>query len=76
VTNTGTAQPPSTSVTLNGANANQISQTNTCVSPIACGQNCTINVVFRPTGAGAKAANLNGNVGGGTQTVALTGTGT
>ena len=78
ISNTAAVQLPITSITLNGANPGQYSQTNTCVSPLAMGGSCTISVIFRPTSAGAKAANLNVTAGGGggTQSVALTGTGT
>jgi hypothetical protein len=78
VTNTGTVQLPITSVTLNGQNPGQFLRTSNCVSPIAVGGSCTIDVVFRPTSAGNKTANLNviAGGGGGIQTTALSGTGT
>jgi hypothetical protein len=78
VTNTGTVQLTITSVTISGPNPGQFSQTNGCASPLTVGASCTISVVFRPTSAGAKTANLNVNAGGGagTQSVTLAGTGT
>jgi YVTN family beta-propeller protein/probable HAF family extracellular repeat protein len=78
VTNTGSVQLPITSITLTGTNPGQFLRTSNCVSPIAVGGSCTIDVVFRPTSVGTKTANLNVNAGGGggTQTITLSGTGT
>jgi hypothetical protein len=64
------------SITLSGTNASQYSQTNTCGGSVAAGGSCTINVVFKPTAAGAASATLNVNLAGGSvQSVSLTGTG-
>jgi hypothetical protein len=78
LTNTGTTALPITTIALTGANPGQFSQTNTCGSSVAKGATCTINVVFLPTSAGAKAASVTVNAGGGggTQSVTLSGTGT
>ncbi|MGB7848355.1 MAG: MBG domain-containing protein [Candidatus Acidiferrum sp.] len=67
VTNTGTAPLFITSISRNGANANQFAQTNNCpISPASLGANgsCTINVTFTPTAASplTKTAALNVNV--------------
>ena len=64
--------------TLSGTNPYQFSQTNTCGSSVAVGSHCTISVVFKPTFTGSLTATLNVNAGSGagTQTVALSGTGT
>jgi hypothetical protein len=78
VTNTGNVPLPITSITFSGQNPTMFSQTNTCGSSVAVGSACTISVVFDPTSTGAKKATLRINAGGGagTQTVALSGTGT
>jgi hypothetical protein len=77
LTNTGTLDLPITSVSLNGNNANQFSQTNSCGTSVTVGSTCTISVVFKPTSTGSKAASLRVTPGGGaaTQSVSLTGTG-
>jgi hypothetical protein len=76
VKNTGTVALAITSITL--TDPVQFSQTNTCGTSVAIGATCTISVVFKPTSTGTKMATLNVNAGGGagTQTVALSGTGT
>ncbi|MGO9039485.1 MAG: choice-of-anchor D domain-containing protein [Steroidobacteraceae bacterium] len=78
VTNNGTIALPITGITRSGANAGQFSETNNCRPSVGIGATCTINVVFSPTVKGSKTATLNVNAGGGagTQTVALSGTGT
>ena len=78
VTNTGAAAVPITSITLTGANHTLFSRTKTCGTSIAVGGSCTISVSFSPTTTGVAAATLSVNAGGGdgTQTVALSGTGT
>jgi hypothetical protein len=78
VTNTGNAALPITSITLSGTNPYQFSQSNTCGSSVAVGSHCTISVVFNPALMGSLTATLNVNAGGGagTQSVALSGTGT
>ncbi len=79
LSNTGELDLPITGITLNGTNPGQFSQTNSCGTALAVGATCTIDVVFRPTSAGAKSANVRVAVGGGAATpatVPLTGTGT
>jgi len=74
--NTGTAALPIT-ITLTGTNLKQFSQTNTCGGSLSGGANCSVNVVFDPTTAGAKSASLSITAGptNPTQTVKLSGTG-
>jgi hypothetical protein len=78
VTNNGSVALPITSITRSGVNPLQFTQTNNCLPSIAVGSFCTINVVFAPTVTGARSATLSVNTGAGagTQTVALSGTGT
>lgn len=52
------------------------SQTNNCPSQLAATTNCTINVVFQPTASGTLNGTLTATDDAGTQTSALTGTGT
>ena len=79
MTNTSpTVQFQPSSITLGGANPGQFTQTNTCVTPpLWPSEQCTISVVFRPTGAGTKSATLSvtGKGGGATQTIVLSGNG-
>jgi len=78
VTNNGTAALPITGIVFSGANPAQFSKTTTCGTSVAVAGTCTISVTFKPTTTGAKHATLNVNAGGGdgTQSVALSGTGT
>ncbi len=78
VTNNGTAALPIKSITHSGASAGQFTETNNCLPSVGIEATCTINVLFAPTRKGSKTATLdvNGSDGAGTQTVALTGTGT
>jgi HYDIN/CFA65/VesB family protein len=78
VTNTSAVALPITSIKFSGTNPGQFSQTNNCGKSVAVGTNCTISVVFKPTVKRSLTATLNVNAGGGagTQTVALSGTGT
>jgi hypothetical protein len=78
VTNTGAAAMSITSLTFTGAGRTQFLKTKTCGASLAAGASCTISVTFKPTTTGAMKATLNVNAGGGdgTQTVALSGTGT
>ncbi len=77
VANTGSVALPLTSVTLSGASGGLYSQTNNCGATVAVNGSCTINVVFKPTAAGATTATLNINVAGGApaQPVSLAGKG-
>jgi hypothetical protein len=75
--NPGTAPLHVSSVSLSGPNASDFSFTNNCTAPVAPGPNCTISLVFTPTAAGQRIANLMiaDDAPGSPQTVALTGTG-
>ncbi len=85
VSNTGSASLSITSISLGGTNANQFqraSSPGTCPafgSPgtLPAGASCTVNLQFRPTTTGSKAAALNVNVAAPAVSgaVALTGTG-
>jgi len=76
VTNTSAKAVSITSVALTGSAAGQFAQTNTCGKSLAGHATCKINVTFKPTSKGAKAATINVNGGGGgLRTVSLTGTG-
>jgi hypothetical protein len=65
-------------ITIAGSNPGDFAQTNTCGSTVAAGANCTINVTFMPTAAGARSASLivSDNASGSPQTLSLSGTGT
>jgi sugar lactone lactonase YvrE len=75
--NTGTTVLPITSITLAGSNPGQFSQSNSCGSSVAQNATCLISVMFSPTSTGSKTASLNvvAGSGGGSHSVALTGTG-
>ena len=77
VTNTSAAALPIRNIKLSGINPAQFSQTNTCGTSVAAGTACTISVEFKPTKKTSLTATLSINAGGGagTQTVALSGTG-
>lgn len=73
LSNSGSAVLNISSVTPSG----DYSQTNNCGSSLATGANCTINVVFNPSGAGnrAGAISVTDDAPGSPQTVTLSGTG-
>ncbi len=77
LTNSGGMTLDITSTTITGTNSNAFAQTNTCVSSLAAGANCTINVTFTPaaTGTLTAALTLADNATGSPQTVSLSGTG-
>jgi hypothetical protein len=77
LSNTGSAALSISSVAIAGTNAGDFAQTNTCGSSLAAGANCTIEVMFTPSVAGAEAATLSitDNASGSPQTVPLSGTG-
>jgi Abnormal spindle-like microcephaly-assoc'd, ASPM-SPD-2-Hydin len=77
LTNTGTAPLTISGITINGANAGDFAQTNTCPSSLAVGASCTISVTFKPAATGNRKANLNiaDNAAGSPQQVALNGKG-
>ncbi|HLW99911.1 MAG TPA: choice-of-anchor D domain-containing protein [Candidatus Acidoferrales bacterium] len=78
LTNTGNAALTITSIGVTGANSGDFAQTNNCGSSVGANNgNCTINVTFTPTAAGARGAavTITDNAAGSPQTVSLTGTG-
>jgi len=76
VTNTGTAVVIS-SIALNGNNASDFSQNNTCGTSIAAGANCAINNIFAPTQSGPRSASITilDNTLGSPHVIALSGVG-
>jgi 6-phosphogluconolactonase (cycloisomerase 2 family) len=58
VMNSGTALLHISSVSLSGPNSSDFSFTNSCATPVAPGANCTILLVFSPSAAGQRTANL------------------
>ena len=78
LTNSGNAALTITGITVTGTNPGDFAQTNTCPASLAAGANCTINVTFTPTLAGARSAAISvaDNAAGSPQSAPLTGTGT
>ncbi|NDQ57478.1 MAG: choice-of-anchor D domain-containing protein [Acidipila sp.] len=66
------------SIGFTGPNAADFSQTSNCLPTVPADSSCTINVIFTPSTSGAESALLvvTDNAAPGTQSVALTGTGT
>ncbi len=80
LTNTGTATLTVTTIALTGANAGDFTQSNNCpISPstLATSASCTFNVSFSPSANGARSASvsISDSAPGGSQTIALSGTG-
>jgi hypothetical protein len=77
ITNTGNVPINLDSATFTGTNPGDFSETN-CGLPLAITptRTCTFTVTFTPTATGARTANLSITDDAGTQTVALSGTGT
>lgn len=77
VTNTGSAAASFTSVSFSGTGASSFAESTTCPlgGSLAAGAACTVTMSFLPTTTGALSGTLNVLDGGGTQTVAVTGTG-
>jgi hypothetical protein len=77
LTNTGNATLNISGISITGADPQDFSQNNTCSSPLIAGTQCTITVGFKPTLAGARAANLSvaDNASGSPQLVPLSGVG-
>jgi hypothetical protein len=77
VKNVGTTAVALTSISIGGTNAGDFSQTNTCGTSIAAGASCSISVKFSPTATGSRTAvlTLTDDDASGSQTVALSGTG-
>ena len=63
------------SISITGANGGDFVQTNTCGTSVAAGANCTIDVTFTPTAAGARSAKIVVSDSVATHSVDLTGTG-
>jgi Abnormal spindle-like microcephaly-assoc'd, ASPM-SPD-2-Hydin/NHL repeat len=77
LTNAGNAALSITSFGLSGANSSSFQQgASTCGSSLAAGASCTIAVIFAPSSAGTFSATLSVTDAVGTQSAALTGTGT
>ena len=77
LTNTGLATLNLSSITIDGTNASDFAESNTCGSSVAINASCQIAVKFTPMAAGTRTAVLtfaDNGVGGGTQSVTLTGT--
>lgn len=73
--NKGSAAMPISSIQIVGANRTMFSSTHDCGGSLAAGASCTINVTFRPTAQGSKAASLRVIAGGVTRNRPLTGKG-
>jgi ASPM-SPD-2-Hydin domain-containing protein/centrosomal CEP192-like protein/HYDIN/CFA65/VesB family protein len=77
LSNTGASSLSISSIAITGTNAGDFSETNNCGSSLAANSSCTIDVTFKPTAAGTRAAALavTDNVSGSPQTASLSGTG-
>ena len=77
ITNTGTTTLSLTKIAINGAQAQDFSQTNNCGSAINAGASCTIDVTFAPrkTGTRTGVIDISDSGGGSPQNVPLQGTG-
>jgi len=58
LTDVGTGSLLISQIALTGTNAGDFSQSNNCGTTLAGGKSCTISLVFKPTGTGARSANL------------------
>ena len=78
LTNRGTVPLSSNGISISGANASGFGYTTACGSQLAAGASCAINLNFTPTLVGTETATLvisDNSSSGGTQSVALSGTG-
>jgi archaellum component FlaF (FlaF/FlaG flagellin family) len=77
ITNTGSQTVNFSGINTAGTNAGDFPIVNLCGSTLATGANCIVEVAFRPTATGARAASLSiaDNTTGSPQTVPLAGTG-
>jgi hypothetical protein len=79
LTNTGDLLLTLSQVAVSGADAGDFSAVPNCQlpAPLAANVTCSISVLFKPTAAGSRQASLTtfDNAGGGTQSIALSGTG-
>jgi phospholipase C len=75
--NAGTASMLISGIAITGANSGDYTKTATCSGALAIGASCTINVIFTPAALGTRTAavTITDNAAGGSQSVALTGTG-
>jgi hypothetical protein len=75
--NTGGTVLPIASISIGGTTPGQFAQTNTCGTSVAAGGSCAINVTFKPTSTGSKAATLSVVAAGGAgiKSATLSGTG-
>ena len=77
LTNTGSGTLTISSVSVTGTEASEFPITaNTCGSSLGAGLTCTISVEFKPNAEGTQSATLSVIDGAGTQTAALSGSGT
>ena len=78
LSNTGNVTLTVASISVSGSNAGDFTQSNNCGSSVAAGSICTVNVIFKPTAAGARSASLSFADGatGSPHIVTLSGTGT
>jgi hypothetical protein len=77
LTNTGATTLTISSISVTGAESAEFPITaNTCGSTLGAGLTCTISVEFKPTAEGTQSATLSVVDGAGTQTAALSGSGT
>ena len=56
--NTGSGVMQVKSIAISGANKTDFSQTNGCGASLAAGATCAVNVIFKPTAAGTRAAKV------------------
>lgn len=77
LTNTGTSALTISGISVTGTNASDFTQTNNCATSLAISSTCTINVSFSPGANGSRTASVNiaDNAPGGSQSIALSGTG-
>jgi dienelactone hydrolase len=77
LTNVGSTALSITSIAIEGTDAVEFSQTNTCASSVAAGKSCTITVTFKPSekGSDSAAIAISDDGGGSPQTVNLSGAG-
>jgi Abnormal spindle-like microcephaly-assoc'd, ASPM-SPD-2-Hydin len=77
-TNKGNSTVPITSIAINGTDAGDFAETNTCGKSVASGASCFIKVTFKPLTKGKRTANVSitDDGGGSPQKVELSGTGT
>ena len=78
LTNTGTTVLNLSAITIGGLNSGDFAETDGCGRALTVAESCTIQVTFTPAAAGVRTASLfvAGNIGSGTSTVGLSGTGT